>query len=163
MVVFAIFLCVSMLVGNAALAQTLEFTSKDWRVFTTTQNGSKVCYIASVPTDKKGNYKNRSEPFAIVTDRGQSAADEVSVSSGYPYKAGSGVTVSVDGKKTAFFTKGERAWAKNSKADTSLIKQMKRGNAMRVRGNSQLGTYSEDRYSLLGFTAAYNKMKTLCR
>ncbi len=145
-----------------AVAQQLQMTSGDWRVFTYRQDGKNVCYIASVPVKKTGNYSKRDEPFALVTYR-NATTDEVSVSSGYPYKGGSEATVMIDGKKFGLFTKGERGWAKDESADRSLIAAMTKGNSMKVKGTSPKGTFSEDGYSLKGFTAAHGKMKALCK
>lgn len=152
---------VVMCIAPSAHAQVLHFTSKHWRVFTTKQNGDTVCYIASVPTSKKGNYKKRGKPFVLVTHRG-AKVDEVSVSSGYPYDVKKEVAVTIDKQRHQLFTQGERGWAKDSKTDTVLVSRMKAGNNMTVRGTSKLGTYSTDTYSLSGFTIAYNKMKKLC-
>lgn len=155
-------LCICVLSPLPSYAQQLHMTSKHWRVFTVQQGGQKLCYIASMPVDQTGNYSKRGEPFAMVTHR-SSKMDEVSVSSGYPYKEKSDVSVVVDSEKYALFTDGERAWAKDSKTDTMLISSMKKGTSMTARGTSKVGSYSLDTYSLSGFTAAYNKMKSLCR
>jgi hypothetical protein len=40
---------------------------------------------------------------------------------------------------------------------------MKTGDAMVVRGVSSDGTAREDRYSLLGFTSAFNTLALMCR
>ncbi len=149
-------------VPSLATAQTLHKTTGHWRVFTMEQGGEKLCYIASVPTKKTGNYKKRGEPFVIVTHR-SATKDEVSASSGYPYKPSRDVTVNIDGKKTMLFTRGERAWTKDDSTDTRLVNAMKRGKTMMVRGTSKLNTFSSDTYSLKGFTSAHREMKTLCR
>ena len=149
-------------VPSLTTAQSLHFTSKNWRVFTVTQAGKKICYMASIPTKKKGNYSKRGEPFVIVTHRA-AQLDEVSVSSGYPYKDKSDVTLSIGKNKHKLFIKGERAWAKDSKTDSLLVGRMKAGSSLLVRGTSKRGTYSEDTYSLSGFTAAHGRMKKLCK
>lgn len=149
------------LTTTAAQAQTLQKTARDWRVFTLAQGGEKTCYIVSMPTKKEGNYNKRGEPFVIVTHKNANT-DEVSVSSGYPYKENAPVKVSIDDNTHQLFAKGERAWAKDSDTDRQMVRQMKKGRRMSVRGNSKLDTFSKDTYSLLGFTAAYRKMKELC-
>jgi len=156
-------ICISTIsIASAASAQKLENVYKDWNVFTMKQGGKKTCYIASAPTKKEGNYNKRGEPYILVTHR-SSNVDEVSISSGYPYKRKSEVTVSVD-KNSAIklFTKDDLAWAYNAKDDSKLVGQMKKGYKLQAKGTSQLGTYSVDTYSLSGFTAAYNRMKRLC-
>lgn len=148
--------------ATIAGAQTAQFSAGQWRTFTTNQGNSTICYIASQPVQESGNFKKRGVPFVMVTHRG-ATVDEVSVSSGYPYKETSDVAMTVDGKTTALFTKEDRAWAKDAATDTALVAAMKRGTRMNVKGESRLGTSSQDSYSLSGFTAAYTKMKELCK
>lgn len=138
---------------------------KAWSVFHTTQDGRKVCYVTSSPSAKTGNYKHRGEPYALVTYRGNRAA-EVSISAGYPYKKGSTVDVTIDTTKVNLFTTEETpkiAWAKDTATDQLLVKQMKKGKNLVAKANSQLGTHSKDTYSLMGFTKAYNRMVQLCK
>ena len=44
-----------------------------------------------------------------------------------------------------------------------MVADMKAGNRMTIRGTSTLGTYSLDKYSLSGFTAAFERMDSLCK
>jgi hypothetical protein len=147
--------------ASASIAQTLSFTSGQWRTFTIEEGGSKTCYIASIPTSSSGTFKKRAEPFAMVTHRGTS--DEVSFSSGYPYKQANDVQLLIDGKATGLFADNDRSWAKDAATDQALVASMMRGTNMNVKGESRLGSNSNDVYSLSGFTAAYNKMKELCK
>lgn len=157
-------LCFSFALWNAtaAQAQILDREYGDWGVFTINQSGKKICYLASSPIKKKGNYKRRDEPYFLLTHISK-RVDEVSTSSGYSYKTGSEVETDVDGKKYKLFTKEELAWAYDTKNDADIVKKMKAGMKMTVRGTSKKGTYSLDTYSLKGITKAYNRMKQLCR
>lgn len=148
--------------ASAANAQQLEGTYKDWSVYSIHQQGRKVCYIASSPAKKTGNYRKRSEPYVLVTDV-EPNVDEVSTSSGYPYKKGVEVSVTIDNDKYQLFTKGELAWAYDTQQDAKMVNAMKKGSKMEVRGTSRLNSYSNDTYSLSGFTNAYNRMKQLCK
>ncbi len=150
----------------SASAQQLQKIYKQWSVFTLQQQGEKICYIASSPVSSSGNYKSRSEPYLIVTHRSKNV-DEVSTASGYPYKQDSKVIALVDGKERyELFTSlqvPDTAWARDTTQDQKLVASMKKGLSMTVRGNSRLGTYSEDKYSLMGFTKAYRNMKNACK
>ncbi len=160
---FASFMALTFLaLAGTANAQEFISTHGDWSVFTINSGGGKTCYIASAPVKNTGNFSKRGDPYAMITHR-SADVDEVSVSSGYPYKDGSKVSVEIDGQKQEFFTKGELAWAYDAKQDGDVVNAMKRGSRMMVKGTSQLGTYSIDTYSLSGSTAAYNKMKGLCQ
>lgn len=151
-----------MVTTGAAYAQQLLETSGDWRIFSASVDGRTLCYAASVPTGKTGNYAKRGDPFLMVTGR-SAGTDEVSVASGYPYKEGSEVTLTIDGKPFSLFTKGERAWAFDSAQDDRMIAAMMRGSTLTAKGTSPRGTYSQDTYSLKGFTKAHQRMKALCR
>jgi hypothetical protein len=148
--------------ADATHAQQLLETSGDWRIFSASVEGRTLCYAASVPTGKTGNYTKRGDPFLMVTGRSAST-DEVSVAAGYPYKEGSEVTLTIDGTAFSLFTKGERAWAFDGAQDDRMIAAMMRGNTLTAKGTSPRGTYSLDTYSLKGFTKAHQRMKALCR
>lgn len=155
------------LLGFATSANSQEFHGeyKNWGVFTIMQSGKKICYITSTPISKKGNYRNRSEPYMLVTYRGKKP--EISINSGFPFKKGSEVDVKVDSKyKYKFFTSDETvemAWAKDEKTDRDLVTKMKKGSKLISKGYSRLGTHAIDTYSLNGFTKAYEKMQGLCK
>lgn len=148
-------------VASAGLAQTKEKVFKDWTVYTTVLQGKKTCYIASYPKSKTGNYSRRDEPYFLVTRRSGDVS-EVSSSAGYKFKANSDVKVDIDGNKFNMFTKGELSWAQDVDADKNIISAMKKGSNMTVRGTSWKGTYSVDKYSLNGITAAFDHMNSLC-
>lgn len=153
---------ITLALSSTAHAQQLDKTFSDWNVYTVTQDGSKICYMASAPTKKKGTYNKRGEPYLLVTHR-SADSDEVSTSSGYPYKKDSEVSASLDGVLYKMFTKDELAWAYDEHQDQSMVSAMKRGMKLNIKGESQVGTTSEDLYSLKGFTSAYKRMKELCQ
>ncbi len=161
----ALLACFVVLAPGLALAQTPQFlgTYRDWNVYAFTENGEKICYMASEPKKQEGNYTRRDNPAVLVTRRpGPKVVDEVSVQPGYSYLDGSEVEVAIASNKFMLFTRGEHAWTKSEDADKALITAMKRGTDMTVRGTSIKDTYSLDTYSLLGFTAAYDAMIDAC-
>jgi len=153
---------VVMVYSTDGVAQLEDKTFKDWTVYTTNLQGKTACYIASFPKSKTGNYTKRDDPYFLVTKLNEDTY-EVSTSSGYKYKINSKVKVDIEGHKYNMFTKGELAWANDSEQDKEMIKMMIKKSNMDIRGTSIKGTYSIDRYSLAGFTAAYNRMKSLCK
>lgn len=142
----------------SASASNLDSTHSDWKVYT---DGKGICYIASQPVKEDGNWKKRGQPYVLVNSKGQK--DEINVSSGYPYKKGPDVELKVDSKLFSLFSQNENAWAKTSNADAAIVQWMKRGANLTVKGVSGRGTYSVDTYSLKGVTAAYKRMKELCK
>ena len=148
-----------------AAAQTPEFlgTFRDWNVYAFSENGQRICYMASEPKKQEGNYTRRGNPAVLITRRpAPQPVDEVSVQPGYSYLDQSEVEVRVGERRFNLFTRGEHAWTKSEDADQALINAMKRGTDMTVRGTSFKNTYSLDTYSLLGFTAAYEAMLEAC-
>lgn len=145
-----------------AQSQQLMASHQNWRVFTAKQGGETLCYIASLPIRKQGNYSKRGDAYVYVTHQSGNQ-DEVSLSAGYPFKKDSDVDVKFGQKSYAFFTDDELAWAKDAETDRAVVKEMIRGDTMVVRGTSWKDTYSKDTYSLRGFTAAHRKMKQLCK
>jgi invasion protein IalB len=145
-----------------ANAGELQAVFDSWHVLTSTQNNNKLCYIASIPKDKEGNYKKRGEAFLLVI-LFQDRNPEVSISSGYPYKTGSSVKINIDAEKYSLKElQGERAWAQTEDEDKKLILSMKKNNFLTAKGTSDIGTYSIDSYSLKGFSKAFAKMNALC-
>ncbi len=155
----------STLTFSNVAAQTLDGEHKNWSVFSLKQDGKKICYITSTPIKEAGNFTRRSEPYLLVTYRGNNIS-EVSASSGYPYKQKSNVSIDIDGKtKETLFTSAETpkiAWAKDEKSDAKLVLSMRKGSNLVVSGTSTKGTYSKDTFSLMGFSAALKRMKSLC-
>jgi len=62
-----------------------------------------------------------------------------------------------------FLTNNQTAWADTEDEDVLLIKFMKLGTKMVVKGISSRGTNTIDTYSLKGFIAAYKAMNKICK
>jgi len=126
-----------------------------------------VCYMLSTPKMSKGTYKSRGDPYIMVTYI-KRYDSEVMFSSGYSYLKGSSVKARIkngQGKviqSFEMFIDGKNAWAPDNESDIKLINAMKRGVKMSVLGKSIKNTQSIDEYSLMGFTAAYKKMISVC-
>ena len=155
----------SMLAVSPAGAQTVEVLGVfgDWRAFKTTQAGKKLCYMASEPKKDEGKYTKRGEIYAMVSHRPSTKElNVVSIRAGYTHKEGSAVSVDIGSKAFTLFTEGDTAWMEHEKDDTSLVKAMKAGRTMVVRGVSSRATKTKDTYSLLGFTAAHSAIGKAC-
>ena len=158
----SVFALVAVLVGNAN-AQQLLFKKDDWQSYKYRENGTSICYMYSTPKVSTGNFKKRGDPNVMVTRRKSTkVTEEVSITSGYPYKKGVSVKVSLDGKNTNFdIVEKEHAWVNDGK-DKAVIKAMIKGNKLAVKGVSKKGTFSLDTYSLKGFTANYKFIVKAC-
>ena len=139
---------------------------KDWGAYRYDNDGSRICFVSSVPTKSKGKYdpKNRGDIRIFVSHGpGKAERDVVQVIAGYRYKAQSDVTLSIDGKSFKLFTLEDRAYAESEEDDRRIIVQMKRGNKMTIIGTSSRGTKTTDTYSLAGFTKTKAVIDKTCK
>jgi len=159
-------LAVAGLAASGAAAQDIKRLGKfdDWRAFTYTENGNRVCYMASEPVEEEGDYDRRGDVYAMVTHQpARGSQDVVSFVIGYPFKDQSRVTVTIDdSKKFTLFTHEDTAWAADKKTDKALVRAMIRGGEMVVQGVSNKGTKTTDTYSLFGFTDAHDAIDEAC-
>lgn len=144
--------------------QTLDGIYYDWSVFTLTDLGEEQkCYVVSFPTKSIGNYKNAREPYILITKFKDKGIEEVSIYSGFEYKIGSDIHISIDGKQYTMFTKNDIAWAKSKQQDKEIISNLLNGYLLKVRAESSKSEYIVDEYSLKGLTRAYKRMRELCK
>ncbi len=137
---------------------------QDWIAYKTTQGGKPVCYMASEPTKAEGKYTKRGKIYAMVTHRPKARSfDVVSLHAGYTYKKGSTVEAAIGGRAFTLFTNRSAAWAAESADDAALVKAMRAGSKLVVKGVSSRGTKTTDTYSLLGFTAAHKAISKACK
>ncbi|MEX0851891.1 MAG: invasion associated locus B family protein [Bauldia sp.] len=162
-------LAAAALIGGCAIAfaQTNVGTFKQWNVFVSNEADGKLCFIASQPTDSKysQSVRGRDPAFFMITSiPAKDIHDEASTIIGYPFAPNSEVTVEVDGKKFKMFTsesQGDTAWAV-AEQQAAMIAAMKAATKMTVQGQSKRGTTATDTYSLLGVTAALDKLAAEC-
>lgn len=139
----------------------------DWDAFTLRRgNGNTLCYMVSVPKSWKASRENvrRGDIYITITHRPSGdVRDQVNIVVGYPLKNGSEVKATIDGQ-TSFelFTQGDGAWLYTAEQDREMVQAMRRGVNLVVEGTSGRGTDTTDRYSLMGFTAAYNAISKAC-
>lgn len=147
-------------------AQQAEYiaTHRDWHAFQYTENGNRVCYVASQPTREEGNYTQRGDVFVLVTHRpAEDSRNVVSFITGYTYEAGSTVSVEIDNtEQFTLITNNDTAWTRDAQVDQALVGAMRAGLTMVVRGTSSRGTLTTDTYSLRGVTAALREIDRAC-
>lgn len=154
----------ALLLSAQAQAAGFEFLGPqgDWDVFADKKAKASVCYIASVPTQASHKDK-RGDIYVLVTRRkSEGFKDVVSFHQGYPLKKGVDIAVSVGSADFKLFGSNETAWTYETKDDVRLVKMMKAGSTMQVKGTSTRGTVTSDTYSLKGISAAYKAMAKAC-
>ncbi len=101
--------------------------------------------------------------YAYVSHRpSKKAWSVVTIYPGTPYKAASEALVEIGKSRFSLFTYKDTAWNQDAEADARLIKAMRAGKTMIVRGTDDGGAPMADRYSLNGFLAAYRRIGEAC-
>ncbi len=157
--------CLTCLLPAAAWAAEPEHLSTHgaWSVFVAGTGSSRICYIGALPEKSSGNYTQRGPTSLSVSQRpGEDAFDVVQVLAGYTYKARSEVTVTIGNDTFTLFTVDDSAWARDARTDASLVRAMRAGLEMVVKGTSSRGTLTTDTYSLKGVTAARQASRAAC-
>jgi hypothetical protein len=159
----ALLLGAALLVLAASSAAAQEFLGKfgEWNVIGYIENGTRYCYIHAVPEKQSGNYTRRGEPYLLIIRR-PDGSENFSVTSGYPYKPDEEIEIRVGDAAFMLFSDGEKGWTQSRDDDKALIKAMRSGATLTVRGISTKGTYSLDTYSLTGVTAALSEIRASC-
>lgn len=161
----------ALVAATVAGAQQLQSVqeSKDWTVFVD-QNNPKHCYAVSTP----GATRATRDGQEVKADRGpiylyvgiKNGATEPAYKAGYPLAGDRAVTIKISGTDYKFYTNPSAdpqfAWPQPS-SDEGLINAMKAGVDVEITAQSQRGTTTIDRFSLSGFTAAYNAARERCK
>ena len=164
--VFTLVIATSFAAASAFAEPLQMLVEKNWGAYRYDNDGSRICFVSSVPTKSKGKYdpKNRGDIRIFVSHGpGKAERDVVQVIAGYRYKAQSDVTLSIDGKSFKLFTLEDRAYAESEEDDDAMITAMKRGTKMSIVGTSSRGTVTTDSYSLAGFTKTKSIIDKTCK
>ncbi len=139
-------------------------TFEKWSAHLLTERKAPICFVYGEPTKKAGRYKKRGNVYVQITHRPRAnVVNEVGFTAGYPFKKDSDAEVDIDGTKFTLFTHKDGAWAADGKADNALVRAMMKGRRMIIRGTSARQTKTEDTYSLIGFTRAYQAIGKACK
>ena len=133
----------------------------DWEAYRDARAG--FCYAGSKPVKQEGRYTQRGDAFVLVTHRPKEKSfDVVSFDAGYAYKNGAEVSVIIGAQTLSLFGQGEQAWARDGGGDIQLVKAMRGGSTLVVKGTSSRGTETTDTYSLKGVSAALDAINKAC-
>jgi hypothetical protein len=139
-------------------------TFKTWNVYQTTNKAGKdICYVFSIPIEKRGNFKKRGEPYYMVMRTRGSEFDEIVVSGGSLFDEKKDADITILKRRFPLLVEEERGVTYDRNDDVEIVKQMGIGAKAYVTSFFQNGTYAVDTYSLLGFTQAHDEIIRLCR
>jgi len=135
-----------------------------WNAYSYQEGGSTVCFTLSRPVKADAAGRSRGEVLAYITHR--PAENSLSIPhfvAGYTYKKGSGAKVTVDGKRNFdLFTEGDTAWARDDRSDKELLKAIRGGKTLVLKGTSGRGTSTSDTFSLGGIGKALAAIDKAC-
>ena len=135
---------------------------KNWQSFMAQTDKGKICFAQTIPAKRAPKNIKRQESRLFVTFRpGEDVKDEVSITSGHPYKS-STVTAKSGKNSFSFFSQENFAWLLDEREEKNFIKVMKRATNLIVTANMTNGAQTVDHYSMMGFTKAYNTAKKSC-
>jgi hypothetical protein len=151
--------------ASPASAQTFISTFGDWNAFHDGSGRDKVCYIASLPKSTAPANVQRGKNYILISHRpGEKTRNVFEFRSGYPFKDGQEIDLSIDGNKPIkLFTKDDAAWARDDATDQAITEAMKKGKAVTIVGTSARGTKTTDTYSLSGISAALGAIDKECK
>ena len=155
----------SAIFNNGSAEENLKSVGKfkDWESFILSQDGNKTCFAQSIPLLRAPKKFVRDPSRLFISFRPkENIKNEISVTSGYEFKA-KGTVTAKSGKKTYdLFSKGKFAWLVDDEDEAKLIKTMKKASRLMITGNTSKGNQTTDHYSMMGFTKAYNITKKNC-
>jgi hypothetical protein len=135
---------------------------KNWQSFSTTTEKGKICFAQTIPTKRVSGSVKREESRLFVSFRPQeNIKDEISITSGHPYKASS-VSAKSGRNNFALFSQNNFAWLLDDKEEQKFIKIMKKATDLIIVARTIKGAETTDHYSMMGFTKAYNTAKKTC-
>jgi len=161
-----IIIAAALSLASPALAADPKFLDNkgDWSAYSHKTKEGKICFAITEPKEKLPKKVNRDPVYFLVTNRpGEKIKNEVSIITGYPYKTGSITNVKIGDDTFKMYTKSDGAWVDNDRNEKNLIKAMKIGSKMVVKGTSRRGTLTADTYSLSGITAAISIIDKACK
>ena len=164
-------LVAALALGTGAIAQDESSNrvaaNTDWSVFV--EDDPKECWGVSAPKETTNSRDGqvvevrRGDILLFVFYRpGASVAGQVAFTGGYPFASGSTAQLRIAGTNFDLFTEGEWAWPATPEEDARVVAAMKRGADATIVARSGRGTRTEDKFSLLGFTAAVEEAARRC-
>ena len=152
--------------ANSASAERREILGsfRDWdAVLIERDNGEKHCMMISIPKDSQPSNVTHGEVYMTITHRPRrQVRDQINFVAGYDLRVGSEARATISSRSYDMFTEGRDAWHYTQGDDTQMTASMKRGNTLIMRATSARGTGTTYRFSLAGFTAAYNAISAAC-
>ena len=143
---------------------TLVASFQDWGAHVSGQGRSKICYAVSEPKDRMPKDLKRDPAYLFVSFRPtEKMKQEVAIRMGFNTNEGKQAEVSVGQSSYALLTKGTDAWIRDQTEESRLVADMLKSQTLTVKATSGRGNATADRYSLSGFTQAWERVRKECQ
>ena len=163
-VVLALFFAVFRLeawTASATPSVVRQYT--DWVVFTEDIGGERLCYAATQATDKAPRTADHGDVWFYVSNwQSGKARNQPSLKVGYELRGDLPGKARIGRSDWTLFGVGREAFAQDSD-DILLVRQLKRGNELRVEATSARNTRVTYHFSLSGSSAAIDRAASACR
>jgi invasion protein IalB len=134
-----------------------------WSILTTGEGRSKTCFIMTQPSERLPRGLTRDPAHVYVSMRqGEATKHEFSVITGYPLKQGAEAQVAIGTVNFAAVGQNKNIWLRNPAEEPRFIGELRRGSSLTIKGTSQRGNETTDRYTLTGFGAALERAQKEC-
>jgi invasion protein IalB len=134
-----------------------------WSVLTSGEGRSKTCFIMTQPSERLPRGLTRDPAHIYITMRqGEASKQEFSVITGYPLKQGAETQVAVGSTNFAAVGQNTNVWLRNPAEEPRFIGELRRASSLTIKGTSQRGNDTTDRYTLTGFGAALERAQKEC-
>ncbi|MEM6539362.1 MAG: invasion associated locus B family protein [Pseudomonadota bacterium] len=135
----------------------------DWVVFTQDIGGERLCYAATQATDKAPRTADHGDVWFYVSNwQSGKARNQPSLKVGYELRGDLPGKARIGRSDWTLFGVGREAFAQDSD-DIQLVRQLKRGNELRVEATSARNTRVTYHFSLSGSSAAIDRAASACR
>lgn len=157
--------------ASAAEAPKLLGKYDDWAAYAYGTGKDRICYVLSEPKQQLPKGATRGDVYFMVTHRpGRNIRNEISMRIGYPFSATSKPFAMIDGTRFQMFSGvsegGEHqnwAWLDNAKDEGKMVRALRAGASMIIKGTSSRNTLTTDTYSLKGSSNALTKIDGACQ
>lgn len=166
-------IALAMPTGPAQAADAPKLLGKydDWAAYTYGSGKDRICYVLSEPKKQEPKGATRGDVYFMVTHRpGRNIRNEISMRIGYPFAATSKPFADIGNDKFQMFSGvaegGEHqywAWLDNAKDEGKMVRSLRAGSSMVIKGTSSRKTLTTDTYSLRGSSNALTKIDDACK
>lgn len=157
--------------AGAADAPKLLGKFDDWTAYSYGSGNDRICYVLGEPKTQDPKGAKRGDVYFMITHRpGRNIRNEISMRAGYPFSATSKPFATIGKDKFQMFTGvpegGEHqywAWLDKTDDEGRMVKAIRAGASMVIKGTSAKKTTTTDTYSLKGSSMALSKIDTACK